>query len=185
MTDQEKLLLPKYKPHQSTDVNKLLSVTPPSSPVRTIGEWEELQGLLITWAQFNPMLKEIVRAAKQETRVYIVCSNAQTVINYLNQAPAVDTVNVSFVIAPFNSVWCRDYGPWSAYTNDVDTLITVDWIYNRPRPLDDVTPSVISNILGTPFYTTTTPPWDLVNTGGNFMTDGFGTAFASNLILLD
>ncbi|HKR05812.1 MAG TPA: agmatine deiminase family protein [Bacteroidia bacterium] len=185
MTEAEKLQAPLYNLQRNSNANNVLSVTPPSSPVRTIGEWEELQGLMITWAQFTPMLKEIVRAAKQETRVYIVCSNAQTVINYLNLAPSVDTVNVSFVIAPFNSVWCRDYGPWSAYTNDVDTLITIDWIYNRPRPLDDALPSTISTLLGTPFYTTTTPPWDLVNTGGNFMTDGFGTAFASNLILLD
>ena len=185
MTETEKLQLPIYNQQRNANTHTLLSVLPPSSPVRTIGEWEELQGFMITWAQFNPMLKEIVRAAKQETRVYIVCSNAQTVINYLNLAPAVDTVNVSFVIAPFNSVWCRDYGPWSAYTNDVDTLITIDWIYNRPRPLDDVTPAVISNVLGTPFYETTQSPWDLVNTGGNFMTDGFGTAFASNLILDD
>ncbi|MEP7167762.1 MAG: agmatine deiminase family protein [Bacteroidota bacterium] len=185
MTESERLQLPLYNQQRNDNPNNVLSITPPSSPVRTIGEWEELQGFLITWAQFNPMLKEIVRAAKQETRVYIVCSSAQTVINYLNAAPSVDTVNVSFVIAPFNSVWCRDYGPWSAYTNDVDTLITIDWIYNRPRPLDDLIPVVISNTLGTPLYQTTTSPWDLVNTGGNFMTDGFGTAFASNLILLD
>jgi agmatine/peptidylarginine deiminase len=185
MTDAEKLQLPAYNQQRNAKLSSVLSVLPPSSPVRTIGEWEELQGLLITWAQFTPMLKEIVRAAKQETRVYIVCSNAQTVINYLNLAPSVDTINVSFVIAPYNSVWCRDYGPWSAYTNDVDTLITIDWIYNRPRPLDDVIPLVISNVLGTPFYETTQSPWDLVNTGGNFMTDGFGTAFASNLILDD
>lgn len=185
MTEAERLQLPLYNQQRNSNPNSVASVLPPSSPVRTIGEWEELQGLMITWAQFNSMLKEIVRAAKQETRVYIVCSNVQNVINYLNIAPAVDTVNVSFIVAPFNSVWCRDYGPWSAYTNDVDTLITIDWIYNRPRPLDDVLPLTISNTLGTPFYETTQSPWDLVNTGGNFMTDGFGTAFASNLILDD
>jgi agmatine deiminase len=185
MTEAEKLHLASYNQQRNGNEHSLLSILPPSSPVRTIGEWEELQGFMITWAQFTPMLKEIVRAAKQETKVYIVCSNVQTVINYLNLAPAVDTVNVSFIVAPFNSVWCRDYGPWSAYTNDVDTLITIDWIYNRPRPLDDVLPLTISNTLGTPFYETTQSPWDLVNTGGNFMTDGFGTAFASNLILTD
>lgn len=184
MTIEEQKALENYK--KQIQNSKILNVTPPSSPVRTIGEWEELQGFLITWTSYQSMLKEIVRAAKQETRVYIVCSNAQTVINYLNQGPSpVDTVNVTFLVAPFNSVWCRDYGPWSAYTNDVDTLITIDWIYNRPRPLDDVIPGVIATTLGTPLYQTTTAPWDLVNTGGNFMTDGFGTAFASNLILTD
>lgn len=185
LTEAEKQFLPAYNQQRNSNPNNILSIIPPSSPVRTIGEWEELQGLLITWTSYSSMLKEIVRAAKTETRVYIVCSNAQTVISYLNQPPAVDTVNVSFVIAPFNSVWSRDYGPWSAYTNDVDTLITIDWIYNRPRPLDDMIPVTIATQLGTPLYQTTTSPWDLVNTGGNFMTDGFGTAFASNLILDD
>ncbi|MFN3876203.1 MAG: agmatine deiminase family protein, partial [Flavobacteriales bacterium] len=32
-------------------------------------------------------------------------------------------------------------------------------------------------------YSTTAAPWDLVHTGGNFMADGFGTAFSSNLVL--
>ncbi|MFI5220597.1 MAG: agmatine deiminase family protein, partial [Bacteroidia bacterium] len=182
MTDAEKQVLPYYNQQRNANPNSALFVTPPVSPVRTIGEWEELQGLLITWTSYQSILKEIVRAAKLETRVYIVCSNPTTVINYLNLAPAVDTVNVSFVVTPYNSVWCRDYGPWSAYTNDVDTLITVDWIYNRPRPLDDVVPSTIATLLGTPYYVTTTSPWDLVHTGGNFMTDGFGTGFSSTLV---
>jgi len=34
-----------------------------------------------------------------------------------------------------------------------------------------------------PVYATTAAPYDLVNTGGNWMVDGFGTAFASKLIL--
>lgn len=185
MTDQEKNLLPQYNAERKRQPANPLFTTPPASPVRTIGEWEELQGLQITWTSYQSMLKEIVRHAKQETKVYIVTSNPTTVINYLNQPPAVDTQNVQFVIAPYNSVWCRDYGLWSAYTNDVDTLITIDWIYNRPRPLDNVIPSVFANLLNTPFYETTVSPWDLVHTGGNFMTDGFGTGFSSNLILTD
>lgn len=185
MTDQERSLLPQYNAERNGQPANPLFTTPPASPVRTIGEWEELQGLQITWTSYQSMLKEIVRHAKPETKVYIVTSNPTTVINYLNQPPAVDTQNVQFVIAPFNSVWCRDYGLWSAYTNDVDTLVTIDWIYNRPRPLDNVIPSVFANLLNTPFYETTVSPWDLVHTGGNFMTDGFGTGFSSNLILTD
>jgi len=155
---------------------------PPLSPVRTIAEWEELQGLTITWTSYQSILREIVRFAKEETRVYIVCSNPSTVISYLNSG-GVDTVNVSCVQIPFNSVWCRDYGLWSAYTNDVDSLVTIDWIYNRPRPNDDNTPVLFAQLLNTPLYQTNTPPWDLIHTGGNFMTDGFGTGFSSNLII--
>ena len=54
---------------------------PPSSPVRCMAEWEELQGLLVTWTSFPGMLTEIIREAKQECMVYIVTSNSSSVIN--------------------------------------------------------------------------------------------------------
>jgi agmatine/peptidylarginine deiminase len=181
MSAQESLLMPSYL-QQVNSSAKTNAVTPPSSPVRTIGEWEELQGLLITWTSYQSMLREIVRWAKLETRVYIVTQNQTSVISYLN-AGGVDTVNVTFMNTPYNTVWSRDYGPWSAYTNDVDTLITIDWIYNRPRPLDDVIPVAVATQLGTPLYQTTTSPNNLIHTGGNFMCDGRGTGFSSNLIV--
>jgi hypothetical protein len=34
-----------------------------------------------------------------------------------------------------------------------------------------------------PIYTTTVAPYDLVHTGGNYMSDGFGTAFSSELVI--
>lgn len=183
MSAAEQLQMPSYLQSRSVQpASSTASVLPPSSPVRTIGEWEELQGLLIGWISYTSMLREIVRAAKQECRVYITATNAQNVINYL-AAGGVDTVNVTILNTPFNSVWSRDYGPWSAYTNNVDTLITIDWIYNRPRPLDDAVPVDIANVLNTPLYQTTTAPYDLIHTGGNFMCDGFGTGFSSYLTL--
>jgi hypothetical protein len=60
----------------------------------------------------------------------------------------------------------------------------VDWIYNRPtRPNDDASPECIATELNIPLHTMTVAPNDLVNTGGNWMVDGLGTAFASDLIL--
>ncbi|MEO8149312.1 MAG: agmatine deiminase family protein [Bacteroidia bacterium] len=188
LTPAESQLIPQYNALRNgyNSINAGI-VTPPTSPVRTIGEWEELQGFTITWTSYTTMLREIVRNAKLETRVYIIVASTterNNAINFL-AAGSVDTVNVSFVITPYNSVWSRDYGMWSVYTNDVDSLLSVDWIYNRPRPKDDTAHYALANLLGTPLYKTTTWPWDLVNTGGNFMTDGFGTAFASKLILDD
>src|SRR5688572_3819638 len=119
----ERNLMPSYIQSRSAASSGIN--IPPASPVRTIGEWEELQGLTITWTSYQSILKEIVREAKLETRVYIVCSNASTVINYL-AANSIDTVNVICLQLPYNSVWSRDYGPWSAYTNDVDSLLTID-----------------------------------------------------------
>jgi agmatine deiminase len=187
MTDAESLQLPAYNAQRDSRQMETGSITPPSSPVRTIGEWEELQGFTITWAQFTTMLTEIVRAAKLETRVYVIVSSTSQRTSAINTlaAAGVDTINVSFVIRGYDSVWSRDYGMWSVYTNDVDSLLTIDWIYNRPRPKDDTCHFALAALINSPLYKTSTTPWDLVNTGGNFMTDGFGTAFASKLILTD
>ncbi len=160
---------------------------PPTLPVRAMAEWEELQSLIITWNGQTTILAEIVRAAREECEVVICCENQ----NVVTQAKAkltssgVDfSSNVTFLIAPNNSIWVRDYGPNCVYANDVDSLYFVDWIYNRPaRPKDDTIATAIAPFFGVPLYSTSAAPTDLVNTGGNFMSDGMGTAFASSLIL--
>lgn len=158
--------------------------TPPTGPLRTPAEWEEIDGLCIRWegTWVRPLLRDIVRHAKEEVPVYIVTQNASSVSSYLAQG-GVNTQNVVFVNEPSNSIWFRDYGQWNVYQEEVGDLLWVDWIYNRPRPLDDVIPVALADLLDIPLYETTVSPTDLVNTGGNFMVDGFGTAFASELIL--
>jgi agmatine/peptidylarginine deiminase len=92
--------------------------------------------------------------------------------------------NVIILPANYDSVWMRDYGANPAYANDVEDLFLVDWIYNRPtRPNDNSSPQYIADYLGLDMYTTTAAPDDLVNTGGNWMSDGFGTAIVTELIL--
>ena len=55
----------------------------------------------------------------------------------------------------------RDYGGSPCYLNDVDSLVWVDWIYNRRRPLDDAMPELFGQYFHMPVYTTTAPPNDL------------------------
>jgi agmatine/peptidylarginine deiminase len=71
----------------------------------------------------------------------------------------------------------------SCYTNEVDSLIMVDWKYNRPRPEDDVIPQSISQMLNIPLYETTSGSVLLTHTGGNYMTDGLHNSFSSKLVL--
>jgi agmatine deiminase len=179
MTEEESILWQSYE----YPVNPLFS-DPPPSPVRGMAEWEELQGVIITWATQQTILRQVVDYAQEEGLVYIICSDSNTVKNYL-QTWGVPLYNIKYLITPFNSIWVRDYGPWTAYTNDYDTLNIIDWIYNRPRPQDDVTPVFFANYIGAPIYQTTTPPYNLTHTGGNLMVDGHGTAFSSKLILTD
>lgn len=162
---------------------EVLDPNPPPGPVRTMAEWEELQSLQITWTSQLPILRQIVDYAQDECLVYIICSDSNSVKTYLTNG-GVPLVNLRFLITPFNSIWCRDYGPWAVYSQNIDTLRIIDWKYNRTtRPQDDATPVFIANYMGVPIHQTLIAPTDLVNTGGNFMVDGHGTAFASKLIL--
>lgn len=182
-----------HLPHALTEAERHMQYTPPAatgyttppvSEVRTPAEWEEIDGLCVRWegTWSRSVLREIVRNAKEECTVYIVTQNQSSVVSYLNQY-GINTNGLVFVSEPTNSIWMRDYGQWNVYTDDVDSLLWVDWIYNRPRPNDDVIPEALSTLLNIPLYQTTQAPNDLVNTGGNFMVDGFGTAFASELVL--
>ncbi|MEZ4874345.1 MAG: agmatine deiminase family protein [Flavobacteriaceae bacterium] len=176
-TEQEKSLVSQFqfKNTRFTD--------PPAGPVRTMAEWEEIEYLVVTWeSNFQGILRQIVAAAVQECKVIITTQNAASVSSYLTNN-GVDITNVTFMNEPWNSIWIRDYGGNTIYSDDVGERALVDWIYNRPRPNDDVMPEAHANLVGIPYYGTTSGTNDLVNTGGNFMSDGLGTAFASNLIL--
>jgi agmatine/peptidylarginine deiminase len=180
LTEEEKNLLKDYKPH----LTDFLNPNPPPGPVRTMAEWEQLQAIQITWTSQLVILRQIVDYAQEECLVYIVCTDSNSVKSYLT-SNNIPLHNLKYLQTSFNSIWCRDYGPWTVYSGTVDTLRIIDWIYNRPRPLDDVIPVFISNYMGVPIHRTLNAPNDLVNTGGNFMVDGHGTAFASKLILTE
>ncbi len=185
LTEEEKVLLKSYRPAPGGAEGQ---ASPPPGRVRTMAEWEELQALLITWRSYWPILTEIVAAAQKECLVLITAPDSTALINarnfLVNRGVNVDH-NVQFMVVPSNSVWVRDYGPNTAYVGEQDSMCIIDWIYNRPRPLDDVLPAAIAQYLQVPYYGAIQAPDDLVHTGGNFMSDGLGTGFSSKLILLE
>ncbi|MBX7095453.1 MAG: agmatine deiminase family protein [Flavobacteriales bacterium] len=156
--------------------------TAPPFPVRTMAQWEEQQTLVITWTSYTSILAQIADAAQEEVQVLIHCTDSNAVKSYLT-GQGVPLTNINYLEVPFNSIWIRDYGAHTVYKNDVDSVLLVEWIYNRPRPSDDVMPDAYAAYKGIGLYSTTQAPNDLVNTGGNWMVDGFGTALASKLIL--
>ncbi len=185
MAPQERVLIPAYR-----DSRPLLGrgiSSPPPFPVRTMAEWEEVESLVIAWTGFPGILKQIVRYALDECRVIITCDDQAEVEAFLSNGqfggPIEDLSGVTFLVADFNSIWARDYFAENIYANEVDSLLLLDWIYNRPRPADDVLSDVIGAAEGIAVYSTTSAPYDLVHTGGNFMSDGAGTAFSSELVL--
>ncbi|HNK41519.1 MAG TPA: agmatine deiminase family protein, partial [Flavobacteriales bacterium] len=191
LASHEADLIRAYRDSRASD-DRGVTTPPPFAP-RTMAEWEEVQTLCVSWISFPSILKQIVRYAKEECQVLILCSssgsNSQASISsYLLASnaggPALANLNnISFLVTPYNSIWMRDYGAECIYQNEVDSLYLLDWIYNRPRPNDDVSPDAIGTFKNKAVYSTTNAPNDLVHTGGNFMADGFGTAFSSNLVI--
>ncbi len=155
-----------------------------NGPVRSMAEWEELDGLIISWTNgYRDIQAEIVRNTIPECKIIIACTNPTTVKEFLATKDITDTVNVQYVVASYNSIWVRDYGPNSVYLNDVDSLYFIDWIYNRPRYQDDSLARQMSRSTDIPLIETNQTPLDLVHTGGNYMSDGLGTAFSSLLVM--
>jgi len=180
MTADEQLAFPEYIKAKHALQNR--TAVPPSGPVRTMAEWEKCQGTVITWTGFTDILRQITDYAQEEGKVFIICSDSNTVKNSLTSY-SIPLTNVEYLETGYNSIWCRDYGPWSVYLSDVDSLMLVDWTYNRPRPLDDATPSFIADYLGIPRIDMETGNQELIHTGGNFMVDGHGTGFSSELTI--
>ena len=173
-------------PYQNKVAQATIHTTPPSFNVRTMAEWEEIEALTITWSTNygiteEIILTQIVEHAINECDVIIICNSQNTVAGYL-ASQGISSPNIHYVEADYNNIWMRDYGQNTVYKNDVEDRLLVDWIYNRNRPYDDLIPEYIATHLNIDMYNTTQPPYDLMATGGNFMSDGMGTAFSSKLI---
>jgi len=182
MTDIEEAMMPEYLEH----VRQTSGQRAPNLPVnpRAMAEWEELQGIVIAWTDFFRDIQiEIVRSARLEVTVYIVTDNQADVESRLSQAGVDFSSNVEFINSDYNTVWIRDYGPNTIYLDDVDSLVIVDWIYNRPRYADDQVPQAVGDHLGLEVLELASQPDDLVHTGGNFMSNGNGQGFSSELVL--
>ncbi len=170
-----------FEPHNSRGIT-----TPPEyDNLRAAAEWEEIEALTIAWEGFECILKQITAAAVSECKVIIFTESPSSTSNYLSGSACggpVSLDNVEIVDVDLNSIWIRDYGANTVYGSWNDDRILVDWIYNRNRPDDDVIADELGDHMDIDVYNTTEEPYDLMNTGGNYMSDGFGLAFESELI---
>jgi len=151
------------------------SPPPSAQPVRNIAEFERMRGVLIRYPL--GISTAIVAEMSEDVIVYCIVTASQQQTAYNTFAAAgVNMANVVFFNAATDSYWTRDYGPWFIFDAGGE-LGVVDVIYNRPRPNDDVIPATFGAFLGLPVYGP-----DLIHTGGNWMTDGHGTAISTTLV---
>ena len=157
--------------HQS-----LTLFNPPPTPIRQPAEFEPMQGVLIRYP-FGISYDIIGELSEDAEVVTIVSSSSQqTTVESLYLSQGINLDHCSFLIAPSDTYWTRDYGPWFIFNGD-DEQGVVDFTYNRPRPNDNAIPSAYANNQGIPVYT-----MPLEHTGGNYMTDGQGISISTDLL---
>lgn len=148
---------------------------PPDAPVRAVAEFEPMSGVLIRYPLGIPY--SLIQAMSQHVTVVTILTQNNynaAVNNYTNNGVNMD--NCEFIIAPTNSYWTRDYGPFYVFDGN-NEMGAVNFSYNRPRPLDDNIPVVFANHFDMPLF-----GMNISHTGGNYMTNGYGTAASTNIV---
>ncbi|MDP8323185.1 MAG: agmatine deiminase family protein [Candidatus Stygibacter australis] len=160
------------------EVSRDFYQTDPPDFARNIAEFEPMEGVLVR-SPFGISYNLIASMSEQDKVVTIVSSSAaQTSVISSYTSHGVNLANCEFLIAPSNSYWCRDYGPWYIY--DGSEISIVNFIYNRPRPDDNDIPIEMADYLDITLY-----GMPLEHTGGNYMTDGFGISASTDLVQLE
>lgn len=147
---------------------------PPTGTPRFVAEFEPMQGVMIRYPLGIPT--SLVAQMSNNCHVYcVVTSSYQSSAQSEFQSAGVNMSNLSFVNAPSDSYWIRDYGPW--YIFEDRTPAIVDNKYNRNRPNDDNMSQVFATYWNIPMY-----GMNLTHTGGNMMEDGRGHGVSDELV---
>ncbi|MHC4945168.1 MAG: agmatine deiminase family protein [Planctomycetota bacterium] len=145
--------------------------TPPG-PVHTIAEWEESEGVMILWSNFD-----LINRLQEVNMVYIPVDNQAEKDSWINQLTnhGIPLTNIEFLFIRTNSIYTRDYGPFFIWDANGDMGIcnyTCHYGY-----YDDLFPYEFSQLYGINFYES-----GLDHVGGNWYPNAFGTAFSTTLV---
>jgi len=143
------------------------TIVPPPSDFRIPAEYEPVSAVLISYAGYSTMLKEIAKVVTNQANAYIwVMSGPSSMAG----VPKEKYVNFSI---PVDTVWMRDYGPFGL-SKKLEKVGIVDTVYRhyQYRPDDDAVPQKIGEVQNIPVYGA-----DLILDGGNFMVDSYGNLF--------
>lgn len=170
---------------------------PPPKAVRTLAEWEELEAIALTYdtrydSTKKQLIAEIARHAKEEVKVLIYCGGISgdliNLVKYeFDRTHNFDNQNnLFFIKKDFNErVWIRDFGAHTVYEENVGKRLFIDWLYDFDFQNADLISTQTAEFFTTDLHTTSTQPSDLKLDGGNFQSDGLGTAIASSHIFDD
>ena len=156
------------------------ATTAPQGPVNALAEFQPMMGVMIRYPLGIPV--NLVAQLSQITQVKVLVGSTYQMNNansYFTQN-GVNMSNVELWNIPNDSYWTRDYGPWFIIDGN-DQVAVIDFTYNRPqRPNDDASLQYVVSHLTMPRY-----EMPMIHTGGNYMTDGYGTAASTQLVITE
>jgi len=164
--------------HLNQRSKSFVETAPPTGPVRNIAEFERNQGVIISYPGYWGIPYTLISELSEGVMVYVICelSDQTSVYNELN-SEGVTMSNISFIDAPLDSYWSRDYSPWFIEYGDSKEVGIVDFPYNRPRPDDDEVPVECGDYFGLEVF-----GLNIEHTGGNYMCDGYGIGVSTDLV---
>ena len=152
------------------------------------GEFEKNEGVLLVW-DYSPSRDSVVAnmaaAIQAVAKVWIVYypgtapADTTDIRNYL-LSRGVGYTNVEFIPAWTETLWIRDFGPFTGYGvfENAPERFFYDAGYSQyGRPKDDSIPTQIGRLWNIP-----TVGLDIEFEGGNFMLDGLANGFATKRI---
>jgi agmatine/peptidylarginine deiminase len=149
---------------------------PPDHPVRMVAEYEHMQSVLVRYPFGLPTSLMAEMSQHCGVTTLVANSSQQGVVASLYQTAGANMDNIDFIIAPSDSYWTRDYGPWFVIDGNNEFGVC-DFPYNRPRPNDNEVPVEVANYLGINLF-----GMDLEGAGGNWMCTGMSQAASTDLV---
>src|SRR4026209_2825036 len=100
----------------------LVSDPPPVPPIRNVAEYTPCTGVRIRYPLGIPY--NLINEMAEDVTVHVVVasSSQQAAINNFT-ANGVNLAHVQWVVAPNNSIWTRDYGPWFVFDGNGNQVI--------------------------------------------------------------
>lgn len=150
--------------------NVSLRAAPPG-PVNSVAEWEESDGVMSLWWNYDLMDK-----LQENGKVYIPVDNQsekESWITYLTDN-GVPLTNIEFWFIPTNSIYTRDYGPWFIWdaNNELGVVnYTCDYGY-----YDDLFPQNFCDLFNIDYYESS-----LNHVGGNWYPNAYKIAFSTTM----
>jgi len=193
--DVKKTPLPAWKTknyeRNLMDYRFLPMLTPPpgSKTIYTPAEFAPMEGVVIQVPTYSDeledyyaaMIKAIIAA---DATPYIIADSTngfsgnditKITSNVLNPNN-IDVNNVVFLDYNYDANWTRDYGPWDIYVDGVRAIVNHE--YYDDRKDDNAINGKLATLWNEEIFST-----GLHTEGGNFMTDGLGTCWASTGVI--